>query len=85
MPLHALELIPDEAGTAALRGHWQRLQDAGLPCQLDHRGATNIPHLTVVSAPTLSEAAIDVAAARVGTLLPIRGRASGCCFSAVSG
>jgi hypothetical protein len=77
MPLHALELIPDEAGTAAVRADWQRLRDAGLPSQLDHRGATNTPHLTVVSAPTLSEAAIDVAAARLGSLLPIRGRASG--------
>jgi hypothetical protein len=75
--LHALELIPDEAGTAAVRADWQRLHDAGLPSQLDHRGATNAPHVTVVSAPVLPEAAIDVAAARLGSLLPIRGRASG--------
>ena len=77
MPLHALELIPDEEGTAAVRADWQRLRDAGLPSQLDHRGATNAPHLTVVSAPVLPESAIDVAAARLGAMLPIRGRASG--------
>ena len=77
MPLHALELIPDEIGTAAVRAGWQRLRDAGLPSQLDHRGATNAPHLTVVSAPSLPAEAVDVAAAPLGTLLPIRARASG--------
>ena len=77
MPLHALELIPDEAGRAAVRADWQRLRDAGLPSQLDHRGATNAPHLTVVSAPALPEEAIDVAATRLGSLLPVRGRTSG--------
>lgn len=77
MPLHALELIPDEAGCAAVRADWQRLRDAGLPSQLDHRGSSNAPHLTVVSAPLLPEAAIDVATARVGALLPVSGRAAG--------
>ena len=75
--MHALELVPDEEGRAAVRADWQRLCDAGLPSQLDHRGATNTPHVTVVSAPVLPEAAVDVAAARLGALLPIRGRASG--------
>ena len=75
--LHALELVPDDAGEEAVRREWQALRDAGLPSQLDHAGATNTPHLTVVSAPGLPDAAIDVAKARLGALLPVRARAAG--------
>jgi len=75
--LHALELVPDDAGVEAVRRDWQRLRDAGLPSQLDHPGRTNSPHLTVVSAPALPEDAIDVARARLGALLPVRARAAG--------
>jgi len=77
MALHALELVPDEAGMAAVRQDWQRLRDAGLPSQLDHAGATNAPHLTVVSAPELPDAAMDVASARLGSLLPVQARSAG--------
>src|SRR6478735_2891076 len=55
--LHALELVPDRAGQDLVRRDWQALRDAGLPSQLDHHGATNTPHVTVVSAPVLPEAA----------------------------
>ncbi len=75
--LHALELVPDDAGVEAVRRDWQRLRDAGLPSQLDHPGRTNSPHLTVVSAPALPEEAIDVARVRLGALLPVRARAAG--------
>ena len=75
--LHALELVPDEAGRDAVRRDWQVLRDAGLPSQLDHRGPSNAPHVTVVSAPVLPEAAIDVAAVRLGALLPVAARAAG--------
>ena len=75
--LHALELVPDEAGRELVRRDWQALSDAGLPSQLDHRGSTNAPHVTVVSAPELPEAAIDVARTRLGSLLPVRARAAG--------
>ena len=37
--MHALELLPDEAGCDVVRRDWQALRDAGLPSQLDHRGA----------------------------------------------
>ena len=77
VPLHTLELIPDDAGLEAVRRDWQALRDAGLPSQLDHPGATNAPHLTVVSAPELPESAIDVARARLGAMLPVRARAAG--------
>ncbi|GAA4719363.1 2'-5' RNA ligase family protein [Nocardioides conyzicola] len=75
--LHALELVPDEAGQELVRRDWQALRDAGLPSQLDHRSPTNAPHVTVVSAPELPEAAVDVARTRLGSLLPVRARASG--------
>ncbi len=75
--LHALELVPDEAGQELVRRDWQTLHDAGLPSQLEYRGLTNWPHVTIVSAPVLPEAAIDVARVRLGALLPVRVRASG--------
>jgi hypothetical protein len=75
--LHALELVPDDEGRELVRRDWQALHDAGLPSQLDHRSPTNAPHVTVVSAPSLPDEAIDVAQARLGSLLPIRARAAG--------
>src|SRR3954451_5626121 len=75
--VHALELVPDDAGQDAVRRDWQRLREAGLPSQLDHETPTNTPHLSVVAAPGLPDAAIDVAHARLGALLPIRARAAG--------
>ena len=75
--LHALELVPDDAGQARVRRDWEALRDAGLPSQLDHPSPTNAPHVTVVSAVELPDAAIDVAHARLGALLPVRARASG--------
>lgn len=75
--LHALELVPDEAGSAAVVADWQALRDAGLPSQLDHRGTTNAPHLTVVAAPLLPQEAVDVARVRLGGLLPTRARIGG--------
>lgn len=75
--LHALELVPDDAGQELVRREWQALRDAGLPSQLDHTSPTNAPHVTVVSAPRLPDAAVDVARARLGALLPVRARAAG--------
>lgn len=75
--LHALELVPDDEGRDVVLGQWRALREAGLPSQLDHPGATNAPHVTVVSAPELPEAALDVARARLGSLLPVRARAAG--------
>lgn len=75
--LHALELVPDDAGQDAVRRDWQRLRDAGLPSQLDHPSPTNRPHVTVVAAPGLPDDATDIARARLGSLLPVRARAAG--------
>lgn len=69
--LHALELLPDDAGRDAVRRDWQLLRDAGLPSQLDHPGATNTPHVTVVAAPALTPAHEEAARGLVGGLLPV--------------
>jgi hypothetical protein len=60
-----------------VRASWAALREAGLPSQLDHRGATNAVHLTVVSAPVIPEAAVDAARRVLVPLLPLRVRASG--------
>ena len=75
--MHALELVCDEEGDAVVRRDWQRLRDAGLPSQLDHAGATNAPHMTVVAARSLPDEALDVAQVRLGALLPIHARTAG--------
>ena len=75
--LHAIELVPDEAGQDRARRDWQALRDAGLPSQLDHRGATNAPHVTVVAAPGIEPAAEELAADRIGGLLPLTVRTAG--------
>jgi hypothetical protein len=74
--LHALELLPDDAGEAAVRREWQALRDAGLPSQLDHTGASNAPHLTLLAAPDVRKAA-ELAVERFGALLPLEVRAAG--------
>lgn len=74
--LHALELVPDDEGDAVVRRDWQALRDAGLPSQLDHGGASNAPHLTLVAAPSVAAAA-DRAAELLGPLLPVPVRAAG--------
>ncbi len=75
--MHSFELLPDEAGCDVVRRDWQALRDAGLPSQLDHRGTTNSPHLTVVAAPALrpddDRAALDL----LGPLLPAEVRVAG--------
>jgi len=75
--MHALELLPDDAGCEQVRRDWQALRDAGLPSQLDHRGATNSPHVTLAAAPAIGE---DLARAAAGLLaghLPATVRTSG--------
>ncbi len=69
--------MPDDLGQELVRRDWQALRDAGLPSQLDHLTPTNAPHITVVDAPELPDEAIDVAKARLGSLLPVRARAAG--------
>ena len=75
--MHALELLPDDAGCDVVRRDWQALRDAGLPSQLDHRGTTNSPHVTVLAAPALGADDEQRAAELATKLLPVQVRASG--------
>lgn len=75
--LHAFELLPDDASIEVVRRDWQALRGAGLPSQLDHRGTTNSPHVTVVAAPALSSDDEERARELVVPLLPIEVRAGG--------
>ncbi len=75
--MHAFELLPDEAGCDVVRRDWQALRDAGLPSQLDHRGTTNGPHLTLVAAPALDPADDARALEALAPLLPAEVRVAG--------
>ncbi|WP_134739019.1 2'-5' RNA ligase family protein [Nocardioides sp. 503] len=75
--LHALELLPDTAGEAAVRRDWQALRDAGLPSMLDHTGASNTPHVTVLAVPEIEPPDERLAADLLGPLLPVTARLSG--------
>lgn len=78
--LHALELVPDAPGDAAVRRDWQALRDVGLPSQLDRAGGTNTPHVTVLALPSLDAGTEGRAADLVGRLLPVTVRVSGLAF-----
>ena len=73
--LHAFELVPDEAGRDAVLRDWQALRDAGLPSQLDHRGMTNTPHVTLLAGERLPPD--EEAVALLAPLLPARVRVAG--------
>ncbi|GAA5108667.1 2'-5' RNA ligase family protein [Alloalcanivorax gelatiniphagus] len=75
--MHALELLPDEAGGEVVRRDWQALRDAGLPSQLDHRGTTNGPHLTLVAAPAMGPDDDARALDALAPLLPAEVRVAG--------
>ena len=78
--LHALELVPDAAGDAAVRRDWQALRDAGLPSQLDHTGTTNSPHVTVLALPVIDASVEARAVELIGGLLPVTVHVSGLAF-----
>lgn len=75
--LHAYELLPDDAGRKAVLADWQALRDAGLRSQLDHKGMTNTPHVTVVTAEALGAEQDALAVRHLGPALPIEVRTSG--------
>ena len=75
--MHSLELVPDAAGEAAVRADWQALRDAGLASMLDHAGATNTPHVTVIALPEISPDDEPHAVDLLGPLLPVEVVTSG--------
>ncbi|TIC86574.1 2'-5' RNA ligase family protein [Nocardioides sp. GY 10127] len=74
---HSLELVLDDPDDLAVRRRWEALREAGLPSQADHASPTNAPHVSLVEAPVIDDAALDVARARLRTLLPVTARVSG--------
>jgi hypothetical protein len=75
--MHSLELVPDAAGCDVVRRDWQALRDAGLPSQLDHRGTSNSPHLTLLAAPALRPQDEERAVELVGASMPVEVRVAG--------
>ncbi len=75
--LHSLELVADPAGEAAIRADWQALRDAGLRSMLDHVGATNTPHVTMIALPSISSFVEEHAVDLLGGLLPVNVVTSG--------
>lgn len=69
--LHALELVADDAGQSAIRNEWQALRDAGLRSMLDHTGASNAPHVTVLALSSITATDEERAVALLGSLLPV--------------
>lgn len=70
MPLAALEAVLDPESDAAVRACWAALDEAGLPSQAQHRGATNAPHVTLVSAPVIGAPHVAVATTLLAPNLP---------------
>lgn len=70
MPLHSLDLVFSPAHDAAIRERWDALERAGLPNLARHRGSSNAPHVTVLSAPRFEESVLQRARELFGTLLP---------------
>lgn len=71
MPLAALEAVLDRESDDDVRACWSALDEAGLPSQARHPGATNAPHVTLVSAPVLGAAHLAVATTLLTPNLPV--------------
>lgn len=56
--MHSLELLFDDAAEASVRADWDRLTEAGLPSSGRHRSVSNLPHITLVAAPSLAPATV---------------------------
>ena len=52
--MHTVELLPSAEPASRVRELWAQLHDAGLPSLATHTHETNRPHLTVVTASSLS-------------------------------
>ncbi|KAB7745380.1 hypothetical protein GA707_05465 [Nostocoides sp. F2B08] len=71
MALAALEAVLDPESDAAVRACWAALDEAGLPSQAQHRGETNAPHVTLVSAPVVGAPHLAVARTLLAPNLPV--------------
>ena len=71
MPMQTLDLTFAPEDDAAIRARWKALQDAGLPSMADHKGSSNAPHVTLISAPVIPEEVVDRAREFFAARLPI--------------
>ncbi|MFK9307191.1 hypothetical protein ACJEJT_24100, partial [Escherichia coli] len=55
----SLELVLDEAADAEIRREWTLLDEAGLPSQAQHTGASNRPHITLLVRTALGDLATE--------------------------
>jgi 2'-5' RNA ligase len=51
----SVELLLDPGTDRSVREQWQRLAEAGLPSQAQHKGLSNRPHITVAAAARMAE------------------------------
>ena len=72
MPMQTLDLTFAPEDDAAIRTRWKALQDAGLPSMADHKGSSNAPHLTLVSAPVIPKEVVDRAREFFASELPMQ-------------
>ena len=68
----ALELSFDERSATAVEDQWRALRFLGLPSQLDHRGMTNAPHLSLVVASAITDDVVARVREFFSAALPIR-------------
>ena len=71
MPLQTLDLTFSPDDDAAVRAQWRALRDEDVPSLADHRGASNAPHLTLLSAQQIPDEAVRFAELAFSAALPI--------------
>ena len=69
--VQSVELLLDSQADQEIRLQWLMLEQAGLPSQAGHRGASNRPHITLAVAESITEAA-ESSMAEALELLPLR-------------
>jgi 2'-5' RNA ligase len=67
----SVELLLDQRAEERVLQEWRLLDEAGLPSQLQHRGETNRPHVTLVAAPSVATDAEEEIARVCSQSLPL--------------
>lgn len=68
---HSVELLPDRDTERRIRGIWDALTDAGLPSQASVASESNRPHVTLVAARAIADAADDALRTLARQRLPL--------------
>lgn len=71
MPAHSLDLNFAPQDDSVFRDRWQALRAAGLPSLADHRGASNAPHITVLTASRIPADVLERVRAHFAVALPL--------------